>query len=192
MEQNLSETRHKTCEKQEKQVTSDSSNNDLPNDTLVTKATIGAEKHASAASDRKLLTTVTKDGADVTIEAHAPSANDVCATDVVGRTRSQCISAFSSYSHEPPDDTSEIEEQGSRDKSFSVCDAQLGAVAQLVDIVNDLEKAHDAHAQIEREKRARRLHNLLEPSPSIEDLPASVKMKLDDEQADESILNDDT
>ena len=47
-------------------------------------------------------------------------------------------------------------------KSYSVCDAEIASVAQLLDVVNDLEKAHMAFDKIEKEHQTQSLHNILE------------------------------
>ena len=47
-------------------------------------------------------------------------------------------------------------------KSYSVCDAEMASVAQLLDVVHDLERAHTAFEKVERERLSEELHNILE------------------------------
>lgn len=158
----------KTFENSKKGVTSLDLNNGTAYGTSVAKATIGAEKRSLATSDTSLLTTLTIDGAaEVGAASRAP---DEPISPLSAQTRSKRINAGSSYK---PTESAAAEQEApdARDKSFSIFDAQLGAVAQLLDIVTDLQKAHESHAQIERERRKKRLHNLLEASPSFEENP---------------------
>lgn len=161
-----------TRAKNENTLTSLASNNDGLHNESVARATIGAEKQSLATPDSRLLTGLTIDGATaVGADSSVSSASDEVLMPLATPSPQQRINTGSGCEScicSAPADNSQPPE--AREKSLSVCDAQMGAVAQLLDIVNDLKRAQEAHTQMEREKRAGRLHNRLQESLSFEDL----------------------